>query len=267
MRSMLVGFGGQESTKAALQWSSEVAASTGTPLTVATRLKLPLASTTPDEYSDQVNACHAVIDELLRRAQLSEAEVDIEAGEPLEALVELAEQCDPAMVVVSADEHADAEDHGGFGVRLLRTAHHPVAVIPGEYEPPAGGTFVVGVDGSDANKAALSLAEQLAREMGGSIKAVFAYDVIDDTYNHAEGWHRHSKEVRAELRHITSVPVDLVMEPGPADMVLQDVAEREHAAAIIVGTRGRMSLGGRVLGHVPVDLMHNARCPVIAVPH
>lgn len=264
---MLVGFGGKANTAAALQWSSEIAASTGTPLTIASRLELPLASTSPDEYTDRVNACRAVIDETLRQAHVSDAEVDIEAGEPLEGLVQLAEQRDPTMVVVSAEEYADADDVGGFGVRLLRTTHHPVAVIPGEYEPPTGGTFVVGVDGSDANASALALAEQLARETGGSIKAVFAYDAIDDTYTHAQGWHRHSEEVRAELRHITSVPVDLVMEAGPADMVLQDVAEREHAAAIIVGTRGHLNLGGRVLGHVPVELIHKARCPVIAVPN
>ncbi|HEX7096584.1 MAG TPA: universal stress protein [Acidimicrobiales bacterium] len=242
MRPMIVGFSGSESA-AALRWSGEVAASTGAALTVTSTKPMPLASTEPEDFDGLVRAQRAAVEDLLRDLGPRDVEVDVDVRDPLDALIDRAEKRDASLVVVSAEDHVDVDDVGGFAVRLLRKAQRAVAVVPRSYEPPSGGTFVVGVDGSDANTAALALAESLAREMGASIKAVFAYDVIDDTYTHAEGWHRHSDEVRAELANATSVPVDLLMEAGPADMVLLDVAQREHAAIIVVGTRGRMSLG------------------------
>jgi nucleotide-binding universal stress UspA family protein len=43
------------------------------------------------------------------------------------------------------------------------------------------------------------------------------------------------------------------------------IAEAEHAQMIVVGNRG-MTGGRRVLGSVPNDVSHYARCGVLIVP-
>jgi nucleotide-binding universal stress UspA family protein len=53
---------------------------------------------------------------------------------------------------------------------------------------------------------------------------------------------------------------------GGAAHVIADVAVREHADLIIVGTRGHTPVAGLLLGSVTQRLLHIAPCPVLAVP-
>jgi nucleotide-binding universal stress UspA family protein len=53
---------------------------------------------------------------------------------------------------------------------------------------------------------------------------------------------------------------------GGAAHAIAEIAEREHADVIVVGTRGRTPLGGLLLGSVTQRLLHIAPCPVLAVP-
>lgn len=53
---------------------------------------------------------------------------------------------------------------------------------------------------------------------------------------------------------------------GGAAHVIADVAVREHADLIVVGTRGHTALAGLLLGSVTQRLLHIAPCPVLAVP-
>jgi nucleotide-binding universal stress UspA family protein len=53
---------------------------------------------------------------------------------------------------------------------------------------------------------------------------------------------------------------------GGAAHAIAEIAEREDADVIVVGTRGRTPLGGLLLGSVTQRLLHIAPCPVLAVP-
>ncbi len=52
---------------------------------------------------------------------------------------------------------------------------------------------------------------------------------------------------------------------GPAN-VIADVARREHADVIVVGTRGHRQIASLIIGSVTHRLLHMTPCPVLAVP-
>ncbi|HXD57874.1 MAG TPA: universal stress protein [Thermoleophilaceae bacterium] len=53
---------------------------------------------------------------------------------------------------------------------------------------------------------------------------------------------------------------------GGAAQAIAEVAEREHAGLIVVGTRGHTLVGDLTLGSVTQGLLHLGVCPVLAVP-
>jgi nucleotide-binding universal stress UspA family protein len=270
MDPVLVGIAGREGSPAAVRWGQELAGLLGAPLTVASVVEDESTERQPGE-SDDASAMlrRDSVQKLLDDAGATDAALDVRVGDPLSTLLGLVDERQAAMVVVA---HEDGGDHAAgseaLALELLQRGHRTVAVVPHTYQPLQGGKFVVGIDGTKANSPALAQAEHLARAANGSITAVFAYDPVDDTFVLPEGWHRHSDEVRAELARVRSVPVDLVMEPGEPDDVISAIAERENAAAVIVGTHGGHHwFGGHGSGHVPTRLLHKASCPTIAVPH
>jgi nucleotide-binding universal stress UspA family protein len=56
-----------------------------------------------------------------------------------------------------------------------------------------------------------------------------------------------------------------VLEAAPVRALI-DIADREDAAAIVVGKRARGFLSEHVLGSVAADLVHHSHRPVIVVP-
>ena len=271
MDPVLVGIAAREGSAAAVRWGRELAALLGTSLTVASVVVDESTERQPgesDEEGEQLR--RTAVQKLADEAGAGDAELEVRVGDPLTTLIAIANERKASIIVIGSHDAGDGDvpGSGNLALDLLEQGRRTIAVVPDTYEPLDGGKFVVGIDGTKENAPALKQAEQIARGAKGAITAVFAYDPLDDTFVLPEGWHRHSDEVRAELKRVRSVPVDLVMEPGAPDEVLGGVAKRENAAAVIVGTRGGHHwFGGHGSGHVPTHLLHKASCPTIAVPH
>jgi nucleotide-binding universal stress UspA family protein len=60
--------------------------------------------------------------------------------------------------------------------------------------------------------------------------------------------------------------IETVVERGPADWALLNLAEREGAALLVVGKRGLGKLEGRLLGSVSRRAAELAPCPAVVVP-
>ena len=60
-----------------------------------------------------------------------------------------------------------------------------------------------------------------------------------------------------------NVPVTAEAKPGHAARVLCDASE--HAAYVVVGSRGRGAFAGMLLGSTSQGVLHHARCTVVVV--
>jgi nucleotide-binding universal stress UspA family protein len=131
-------------------------------------------------------------------------------------------------------------------------------------------------DGSDAADRALPLARGLASESGAPLLVVYCEEfTLPGKGGGSLPLHANEEELEEKLqRQVSELSADGVRatlemdktKVGGAAHVIADIAAREHADLIVVGTRGHTVLGGLLVGSVTQRLLHIAPCPVLAVP-
>jgi nucleotide-binding universal stress UspA family protein len=138
-------------------------------------------------------------------------------------------------------------------------------------------TVVVGVDGSAHGRAALRWAATWADASESALVAATSWqyprtaalpggpelappELMDDVA---------ANDLRTTVVEELGTGADRVatcVERGPAAWALLEVARREDASLLVVGTRGLGALGGRLLGSVSRRVAECATCPVAIVP-
>jgi nucleotide-binding universal stress UspA family protein len=132
--------------------------------------------------------------------------------------------------------------------------------------------ILLGYDGSDGAKHALSVAVELAKKLDRKLVLVFAYDVWPvggETLDLAASIHEHGETVLAEGAAAASdqgIEPELVIEHADSAEGLAHAARERGASMIVVGTRGNSTLKGLVLGSVSHKLLHLSEVPVLVVP-
>ena len=134
-------------------------------------------------------------------------------------------------------------------------------------------TIVWATDGSELADRALPIVTGIARAHRSKIVAIHANEVLvgrfggnpllADDPDLVEKIERQVEELRragfvAELRVVRGID-------GIAPMIAH-AADEAGASLIVVGTHGHGSLASAVLGSVARGLLHEATCPVLAVP-
>jgi nucleotide-binding universal stress UspA family protein len=162
---------------------------------------------------------------------------------------------------------------GSVAIRLAAQAECPVVVVRGEESDT--GPVVVGVDGSPISEAALEFAFDAADARGVPLIAVHVWndyavapavtEPVDwDTVEAEEhralaerlaGWSEKYPDV--EVRRV-------VVSDGPAHALIAQ-ATANKAQLVVVGSHGRGSAAGLVLGSVSHALLHHSPCPVTVV--
>jgi len=133
-------------------------------------------------------------------------------------------------------------------------------------------TIVVGVDGRDGGRDALSLAGRLALVNGGELIAVRALPI--EYYVSRGGAPAFSEiavdDAKAELRaDLTAAGLEarivVVGDASPA-RALHRVAEADEADLIVVGSTHRGRIGAVLAGDDAAATLHGAPCPVAVAP-
>jgi nucleotide-binding universal stress UspA family protein len=138
-------------------------------------------------------------------------------------------------------------------------------------------SIVVGTDGSETAKRAVGEAARLAEALDATLHVVSAYEplrgarIVGAPEGAAKVWEvRPDDEVVAIVEQaiapIRTRGVDVqshTLTGDPAEALL-DIAARENADVIVVGSRGMHGVG-RVLGSVPNKVSHRAGCHVLIV--
>lgn len=181
---------------------------------------------------------------------------------------------DAAMLVVGA------RGHGGYAGLLMgsvsqhavRHAHCPVVTVrPPMHEEE--NRVVVGVDHSDGAEDALAFALQIASLRGAPLMAIHAWRAPS---LHGAGVtlpmpadtgrairieeQRLAEQLAPWRRKYAGVRIGSEVVPGHAAPVLTDASD--HAALVVVGSRGLGAFAGMLQGSVSQAVLHHAQCPV-----
>lgn len=132
---------------------------------------------------------------------------------------------------------------------------------------------VVGIDGSSPSLQALRWAIRYAERTGAGVVALHAW-WIPTTYGVPVGLlpgetfaETAERALRGSLDEVlegrTDLEIEAVAEMGYPPKVL--VEHAEGADLLVVGSRGRGSLAGSLLGSVSLHCVSRAACPVVVV--
>jgi nucleotide-binding universal stress UspA family protein len=139
---------------------------------------------------------------------------------------------------------------------------------------------LVGTDGSPSSFRAVEAAGRVAADAGAKLIMVCAYhpmsdreraragDQLGDLAYKVEGSTPADDALRAARDRAIAVgakDVEEVAVAGDAVDTLLELAEERGVDLLVVGNRGLNSLAGRLLGSVPANLSHRARCDVLIV--
>jgi nucleotide-binding universal stress UspA family protein len=210
------------------------------------------------------------------------ATVSVTAGPAAQVLVDASATAD--LLVVGSRGRGAVRSVVLGSVALHCVTHAACAVVvvhPVDPERSRSGTVVVGVDGSDASRAALVAGIEEAARRGAQVAAVATYQLADYWPETSSVILPSETEIRADLRRMVEDMVrdvaaedgsrsgagaptvrTVVTEGAPAEVLRRWAAD---AGLLVVGNRGRGALRGLLLGSVALSCVMHGPCPVLVV--
>jgi nucleotide-binding universal stress UspA family protein len=136
------------------------------------------------------------------------------------------------------------------------------------------GQLVLGYDGSEGAKAALTEALAVAKALGTSITLAFGYEPAAFYAGEPTGQRDKIEEIGTKTlqegldlakKQDPSVEVSAETVAGRPAASLIAIAERDHARMIVVGHHGGGTVRGAIMGSVTFKVLGDAPCPVLVV--
>ncbi len=197
----------------------------------------------------------------------------LEEGEAFERIVDLADAENCGLIVMGRRgvSHLERALMGSTTARVIGQSNRDVLVVPKDTSI-GWRRILLATDGSRFSEVATSKALEFAAAYGGLITAVSVVDVppeiyaeahsaVDKLIENAKGFVEAVKS-KAQVR---SVPVATYVGEGNAYEVIADLARREAADVIIMGSHGRTGLKRFLMGSVTEKVIGHAPCPVLVV--
>lgn len=296
-RRVVVGVDGSPGSRAALVWALVAAARRGAGVDVVGSYDLELyyaggqVYTVPDPAGlrdeleslvsgmvEEVRADPAVV--AVQGAADVDVRVVVASGPPAQVLVD--RSAGAALLVVGSRGRGTVRSVvlGSVALHCATHAACPIVVVHPAGEAPAERRVVVGVDGSDGGRAALTAAFDEAARSGAEVEAVAAYVVEDYWADLSTVVVPDEATIREELRTQTEQLVgELVAERAAAGLPVPEVRtsvvrggasdvllERSRSAELlVVGSHSRGPLRGLLLGSVALWCAVHSAGPVMVV--
>jgi nucleotide-binding universal stress UspA family protein len=287
-KPIVVGYDGSPQAKDALRWASAESVERGLPLSVVVAAPFPVI--------DLVGGTDPYFDTNVAKSQEEYGEHLVAEGMELarsygvtDVLGSLASEDAPRAILQAAEEASmvvtGSRGQGGFLGVLLGSVSRQVsahakcpAVIVRPTPDPDSRELLVGVDGSKAAIAALDFAFDMASRHGYDVRVIHTWDVppvgtltgvprMNPPNTLAalqEEEMRTTSEVLAgHFGRYPDVKVTQEVLRGSPVKVLADASQ--HAAMVVIGSRGRGGFVGLLLGSVSHGVAHHARCTVAVV--
>lgn len=278
---VVVGVDGSQPSHHALEWAAYEARERGATLRVVHGFAAARVGV-GQEPKIRAAAQHIADDAAEHARQLTEDAIEVRAaiaeGPPAKTLVGESQQA--TLLVVGS------RGRGGFtGLLLGSTSVHVaahaacrVAVVPGiEAQPPVdGGLVLVGVDAAPYSDQALQFAFERAHARGTGLVALHAWQMPVDysAYTPSSPLPAESEAMERDTRarlagavaawegRYPQVPVERRLVHGHPIWELAE-ASRGGVDVVVVGSRGRGTVTGMMLGSVSQGVLRHARRPVI----
>lgn len=276
---MLVGVRNFDTSRTAVRWAAERAASRGLGLHL---IHIVDEGIRRAGNAGLLQAAQSDVEHLLgSAAELARTvapglvvTTESREGDPQAALIALSQ--DAEMVVVGSDSTGidSGRRHGNRGFRIAAASSTPVAVIP-TIDLAGRDGVVVGVDGSPTSEHALVFAVEEADRLRQPLIAVnawpnpvvYGYDLafpVEYVEDLTEiGNETLSRALEPVMARYPNVPVKRIVAEGDPITVLSEVAE--DASLIVVGSHGRGAVARFLLGSVSHGVLARLSAPTVIV--
>lgn len=278
--AIVAGIDASPDSRRALDWATAAAVGRGAPLHLVHAIPQPIVKL------PQTSAGYQAMRDTAERL-LADARIWVTPSGVTPVTTEIVEQ-PAASALIAASARAGivvvgARGHGAVSGQLLGSVSQHVSrhagcsvVVARERANPHEHRIVVGVDGSPGSDKAIDFAIEIAARNHVPLVAVHGWR------DHSSGitgtgepaWSKIIQRIKTGERLLADAlagwaakypDVEIVMEAiqvHPARL-LADASE--HAALVVVGSRGRGGFLGLLLGSVGQSVLHHARCPVAVV--
>lgn len=284
--AVVVGVDGTPAAHSAIRWGAMVAARRGRRLVLAYGMNSTPAKTWLVAYQPMVDEAVQTLRTHGEQALTTGVQVVREAAPDLAADTLLSEHS-PAKMLIELSKSAHmvvlGSRRGGaiahLGSTILAVAAHghgTIVAVREDAEDITNGPVVVGVDGSPLSEGAVAAAFEEAAERGAELVAVHAWSdltfgsFVGDPYT----WFPMS-DIEVNEEAILAERLAGWQEKYPDVSVRRHISMAEPAAhlqrwsesaqLLVVGSHGRGSFRGLLLGSVSNSLVQHAKCPVMVV--
>jgi len=270
---IVVGYDGSADSDRAVDWAVEAAQLRHCPIRLVAVLE---DDADPDWLPDRVEAARQLALAAISVGADPELPVTVmkpRSEAPTHALLRLAS--DARLIVLGAHGHSvlDGALAGSVSQHLARHAECPVVVIRAAHDRAAR-RIVVGFDDSPGSQRALEFAFDLAQDTKAPLTVMHGWRInppgsvglfmpmTPDIVDHAESERVALRNAMREwCNKYPDVDVELSAVPLHPVRLLTDASD--HAAIVVVGSRGRSAFTGLLLGSVSQGVLHRARCTVV----
>jgi nucleotide-binding universal stress UspA family protein len=278
---IIVGYDRSADSKAAATWALDEAARTGAlveffyayewPVWAPAASMVPAPAVWPDGETDR--AIKTALNDAVTAAKQTHpavrTEITIVTNSAPQTLIDRSAEAD-LIVLGSRGHSAVAGLLGSISVAVTAHAHCPVVVVRGDAAATA--PIVVGVDDSPSAQSAFGFAVEQAAARNVPLRAIRAWAPVTGLWEETPmatrtvtpderrpfdelvaGWRDKFPEVE--------ISAEAVVEHPAAALALASTT----AQLLVVGTRGRGSFRGMLLGSVSQHLLRNSACAVAVV--